>query len=133
MATAQYETRTRTVEETVVVLTLTEFEADELRRVVGAADGTHTMVRIFGALEKPTPPAAPEPSADTFEYEGVTYELGAVYRDREGDHFKFEMPLSADGTPGGRSRYIDGSGFGGPHWTLAEVAGAYGPLTKVTP
>ncbi|MFF1417593.1 phiSA1p31-related protein [Streptomyces sp. NPDC058280] len=104
MATAQYETRTR------------------------------TMVRIFGALEKPAPPAAPSPETlvDTFTYGGIAYEMGALYRDQDGDCFKFETPLSAeDDTPRGRIRNRDG-GFGGLAWTLAAVAGTFGPLTKVT-
>ncbi|MFJ5103210.1 phiSA1p31-related protein [Streptomyces sp. NPDC088554] len=139
MATAQYDTRTRTAEETVVVLTLTEDEADELRHVVGAADGTRTMVHIFGALGKPAQPASLEAAGEktytptVFTYGGVTYEMGAVYRDKEGDHFKFETPLSlTDNTPRGRIGNREGSSFGGPRWTLAEVASDFGPLTKVT-
>ncbi|MFE7398006.1 phiSA1p31-related protein [Streptomyces sp. NPDC057557] len=133
MAHAQYETRTRTVEEVVVVLTLTEDEADELHTVVGAADGTRAMVRILRALEKPGAPEV-ETWADTFEYSGVTYEYGALYRDIEDDFFEIRRVIDADdGTPVGRYRYLKPTADPGDWtWTLAEVVGSHGPLTKVT-
>ncbi|MFB7012929.1 MULTISPECIES: phiSA1p31-related protein [unclassified Streptomyces] len=140
MAEAQYETRTRTVEEKFVTLTLTEDEADELRQVAGVSSG-YAMARVYRALTQPTAPE-PEPSADTFSYQGTTYEMGAIYRDVEGDHFDFKAELSAfdtpdcnaDGTPIGRYRgqYADGKPNGW-NWSLREVVENHGPLTKVTP
>ncbi|MFD5198838.1 phiSA1p31-related protein [Streptomyces sp. NPDC058375] len=127
MAAAQYETRTRTVEETVVVLTLTEDEAEELRTIVGHADGTRTTVRIYQALEKIEAPK-PAPAADTFEYDGVTYDLNAKYKDRDGDVWSFTGRLSDDGIP--RVTY---TGYADNIDTIAEIADNYGPLTKVTP
>ncbi|MFD4699802.1 hypothetical protein [Streptomyces niveus] len=134
MATAQYETRSRTVEETVIVLTLTEDEADELRAVIGASDGTRAMLRILRAMQAPEAPEAETP-ADTFEHEGVAYLLGgALYRDNEGDHVEFHPSgLAADGTPKARYRY------GGPDceaydwtWSIGQAVREFGPLTKVT-
>lgn len=86
MAEAQYETRTRTVEEKVVILTLTEAEASELRKTVMYSDATEASRDIFDALSSPT---TLEPSADTFEYEGATYDLNGVYRDCDGDTWHF--------------------------------------------
>ncbi|WP_405927880.1 phiSA1p31-related protein [Streptomyces griseus] len=69
--------------------------------------------------------------ADGFEYEGIFYEYGALYRDRDGDLFRFRSMLSDDGTPQGQAAYgaEDGEG-GGWHWSLAEVLRDYAPLTK---
>ncbi|MFE6493381.1 phiSA1p31-related protein [Streptomyces sp. NPDC057748] len=141
MAEAQYETRTRTVEETVVVLTLTEEEADELRQVAGMSSG-YAMARVYRALTQPAAPEGATTAAETFEYKGITYEIGAIYRDAEGDHFDFRAELSAfdtpdcnaDGTPIGRNRgqYADGKPNGW-NWSLREVVENHGPLTKVTP
>ncbi|MFE5828703.1 phiSA1p31-related protein [Streptomyces sp. NPDC056508] len=132
MAHAQYETRTRTVEETVVVLTMSEDEADELRRIVNDNGDSPALYRVHAALQKPEPPKAEAPSTNTFELDGVTYEIGVVYRDAEGDCFRFDAEISPDGSPYGRlgSRLSDT--FGSQCWTLREVAGGYGPLTKVT-
>ncbi|MYW28341.1 phiSA1p31-related protein [Streptomyces sp. SID2119] len=130
MATAQYGTRTRTVEETVVVLTLTEDEADALEALVLGESGA-VMERIYRALRQTEPPA---PAADTFEYDGVTYELGATYRDRVGDKFTFEAGTAGpDRTPRGRFWDSDQGKFGDLTWTLREVVSSWAPLTKVTP
>ncbi|CAM5405178.1 hypothetical protein SMICM304S_03452 [Streptomyces microflavus] len=60
MASAQYETRTETVEKTVVVLTLTEGEADALRDIVGASDGTpDDGPHLRGAVKSDIARAAP--------------------------------------------------------------------------
>lgn len=128
MATAQYETRTRTVEETVVVLTLTEDEADELRKVVGAADGTRTMVCILRAIGAPGVPN-PETSADTYQYNGMTYDLTERYRDCEGDEWSFTGRRSAEGVP--HVTMYEGSDNTAD--TIVSIARGYGPLTKVTP
>ncbi|CAM5409537.1 putative protein OS=Streptomyces microflavus OX=1919 GN=Smic_80850 PE=4 SV=1 [Streptomyces microflavus] len=128
MASAQYETRTETVEKTVVVLTLTEGEADALRDMVGASDGTRTMARIYEALSNPTSPAQPAPAAETFEYDGVTYDLNAKYRDRDGDVWSFTGKLSGSGVP-----RVTHTGYADNYDTIAEIADNYGPLTKVTP
>lgn len=130
MATAQYETRTRTTEETVVVLTLTEDEADALREVVGASDGTRTMVRIFDALDRPTPPEKPASAADTFEYDGVTYDLNAQYVDKDGDIWSFRRRENGD-TEGHLQTWA--ATHWDPYFGLPYVARTYAPLTKVTP
>ncbi|MFC8583196.1 phiSA1p31-related protein [Streptomyces sp. NPDC057217] len=123
MAHAQYETRTRTVEETVVVLELTEDEADELRDVLGESDGTPTRVRILAALQKPEPSKAEEP-ASTFEYGGVVYDLTATYRDDEGDAWRFTGETHSDGSP---KLHCAGS----YRTEIGDVLAAFGPLTKV--
>ncbi|MFB7823838.1 phiSA1p31-related protein [Streptomyces hydrogenans] len=125
MARAQYETRTETVEKTVVVLELSEDEADDLRDLVAAADGTRRMVSIFNALQKPEAPRAEE-SADTFEYDGVRYDLRVPYRDRDGDVWYFAR--FGDGVRAGIGRTPRNADDGDPFRTAA----GYGPLTKVT-
>ncbi|MEV7855144.1 phiSA1p31-related protein [Streptomyces sp. NPDC088183] len=132
MAQAQYETRTRTVEETFVVLTLTEDEADELREVLGC-HAVDALYRIYSALSKPVAPE-PETSAYIFEHQGVAYEYGAMYRDTEGDHFEFDSVVSTDGTNTPRGRLVSrfGDAAGEWNWSLGEVVHGYGPLTKVT-
>ncbi|MEV7250251.1 phiSA1p31-related protein [Streptomyces cyaneofuscatus] len=128
MATAQYETRTRTVEETVVVLTLTEDEAKELREHIERVAVSGVVYRVYEALIKSTPPAQqPAPAADTFEYDGVTYELNATYVDRDGDKWHFAR--------------IDGEVIGGGDHKPEDIDDGcsldfimdYRPLTKVTP
>jgi hypothetical protein len=116
MATAQYETRSRTVTETAVVLVLTEDEADDLRGLVGAADATPNRVAILRALTEPSG------STDTFDYRGVTYEMGATYQDDTGDDWKFRH------TPGGLPVSTAGSWSEGRD--LAYVVSEYGPLRK---
>lgn len=134
MATAQYDTRTRTVEETVVVLTLTEDEAVELRQHIEKVPVSGVVYRVYEALIKPTPPEQPAPAADTFEYDGVTYELGATYRDRTGDFFKIESDIHPmDGTPRARLWDPDAEEFGSLNWTLASVVSSWSPLTKANP
>ncbi|MGW6638499.1 phiSA1p31-related protein [Streptomyces cyaneofuscatus] len=124
MAEAQYETRTRTVEETVVVLTLTEGEADELRTLIGQSSATPDRVALLNALTRPSQPA---PAAETFEYDGVTYELGATYRDRDGDKWHFAR---FDDEVVGNTYEVPNSLADGS--SLAFVM-SYGPLTKITP
>ncbi|MFI9123845.1 phiSA1p31-related protein [Streptomyces bikiniensis] len=130
MAHAQYATRTRTVEETVVVLELTEDEADELRDALGESDGTPTRVRILAALQKPEPPKAEEP-ANTFEYDGAVYDLDAKYEDRDGDRWSFS-PVQLDATGVPRGRYRDRAEYE-EVYNLAKVVDDFGPLIKVTP
>ncbi|KDQ65723.1 phiSA1p31-related protein [Streptomyces sp. NTK 937] len=124
MATAQYETRTRTIEETVVVLTLTEDEADELRQHIEKTSVSGTVYRVYEALAKPAA-EQPAPAADTFEYDGVTYDLGATYTDRDNDTWYFAR---IDGE-------VIGDGYHKPEdiddgCTLDYVM-SYRPLTKV--
>ncbi|MFE5093256.1 phiSA1p31-related protein [Streptomyces sp. NPDC056638] len=137
MAHAQYETRTRTVEETVVVLTLTEDEAEELAgRLLYDADDSERMREVVAALRTPAAPeTAPDQAGDTFDHNGITYEYGVLYRDPEGDYFEMRRETDAgDGTPVGRYRYLKPTAEPGEwSWTLAEVVGTHGPLTKVTP
>ncbi|WP_069752929.1 phiSA1p31-related protein [Streptomyces sp. EN16] len=70
--------------------------------------------------------------ANGFEYEGAVYEYGALYRDREGDLFRFRSTLSDDGTetPQGQTYGADDDEGGAWHWSLAEVLRDYAPLTK---
>ncbi|MEV7425191.1 phiSA1p31-related protein [Streptomyces sp. NPDC091212] len=127
MAEAQYETRTRTVEETVIVLTLTEDEADALKEELILISGSEVVRRMLGALRRPAA-EQPAPSADTFEHDGVTCDLNARYRDRDGDVWRFER--RPDGSVRG-SWY--GTDIGDYHSLLSDVATECGPLTKVTP
>ncbi|WP_406324054.1 phiSA1p31-related protein [Streptomyces niveus] len=130
MATAQYETRSRTVEETVVVLTLTEDEADELREIVGNADGSLALERVYRALASPAAPEADaEASTDTYEYDGVTYDLSARYRDCEGDEWTFTGQRNIVGHP--CVTMYEGSDNTAD--TIVSIARGYGPLTEVTP
>ncbi|WP_369147084.1 phiSA1p31-related protein [Streptomyces sp. R44] len=122
MAHAQYETRTRTVEETVVVLEISENDADELRAIVGAADGTRAMVRVFQALEAIGAPMKSETYAT-----GSTYELNAKYRDRSGDVWEFTGKRSQSGEP-----YVTYTGFMDNEDTISEIEREWGPLVKVT-
>ncbi|MFD3952220.1 phiSA1p31-related protein [Streptomyces albidoflavus] len=131
MAKARYETASRTVEETSVVLTLTEEEAKELRRIVGEAESTPAGLSILSALTFAThaelPTAQP---VDGFEYAGAMYEYGVVYEDQCGDRFEFDAKKADDGTPRGRFVRSGGrrSGWG---WSLAEVVDECGPLRRI--
>lgn len=127
MAHAQYETRTKTVEETVVVLRLTEDEADTLRSILDGYSGPNS-VSIRSALAKPTAPMEAATSGDTFEYAGVTYDLGAAYRDQEDDCWTFTGRCS----PGGSPYVTMYAGSDNRFDTLSRIVHAYGPLTKVT-
>ncbi|MFJ6237974.1 phiSA1p31-related protein [Streptomyces griseus] len=130
MATAQYDTRTRTVEETVVVLTLTEDEADALREVIGAADGTRTMVRIFDVLDRPAPPEQPALAAETYTSPaGIIYDLSATYRDRSGDVWEFTGKRSAHSC----KPFVTYTGYMDNDDTVDDIEAEWGPLTKVTP
>jgi hypothetical protein len=63
--------------------------------------------------------------ADTYTHNGVDYDLSAKYRDTDGDVWKFERV--GDEVRGNyRDRAVE-------EWddTLADVARAYGPLTRV--
>jgi hypothetical protein len=71
----------------------------------------------------------------TYTHAGVTYDLTARYRDRDGDTFELSTEQrstdatedgNADGTPLGR--YSDSRYWA---WSLAEVARCYGPLTRI--
>ncbi|MYY03090.1 MULTISPECIES: phiSA1p31-related protein [unclassified Streptomyces] len=125
MAEAQYETRTRTVEETFVVLRLTEDEAEELagRLLYDAAD-SDCMQRLLEALRHPVSPAPP---ADTFEYGGVMYDLSAKYRDTEADVWSFTGRRDPEGIP-----YVTMyEGSNNTADTIVSVNRGWGPLTKV--
>jgi hypothetical protein len=66
-----------------------------------------------------------EASADTYEYGGVTYDLSAKYRDRDGDVWEFarfggEVVAAIGRKPVDK---YDGDAF--------SVAAGYGPLTRV--
>jgi hypothetical protein len=72
-----------------------------------------------GAVERVT-------DEDTHAHNGVTYDLSAKYRDRDGDVWRFQR--MSDGA-------VHGRWTAGPievhHSTLAEVADECGPLTRV--
>ncbi|EHM24253.1 hypothetical protein SPW_7347 [Streptomyces sp. W007] len=130
MAEAQYETRTRTIEETVVVLTLTEDEAAWLRSSMDDYNGPNST-SIRNALMAPSP-EQPAPAAETFEYDGVTYDLTKTYTDRDDDDWNFSPNLrGSDGSPLGRFRHR--RDYEGDGYTLAYVVEQFGPLTKVAP
>jgi hypothetical protein len=121
MANAHYETATRTVEETFVVLKLTEEEADALREIVGASDGTRVSVRILKALQE-----IGHGAADTYTVDGKTYDLSARYRDRDSDVWEFTGRRSPDGVP-----RVTSTGSPDNPDTITEIEADYGPLTKV--
>ncbi|MFD4234268.1 phiSA1p31-related protein [Streptomyces sp. NPDC058542] len=127
MATAQYETRTRTVEETVVILTLTEDEARALREVIGEATVSGMVYRVYEALSKPTSPEQPAPAAETFEYDGVTYDLGVRYTDKDNDPWYF-VQFGNDVVGGGSAEIRDVD-----DGCSLDYVMSYRPLTKVTP
>ncbi|MFD3361588.1 phiSA1p31-related protein [Streptomyces albidoflavus] len=139
MAEARYETTSRTVEETSVVLTLTEEETKELRRIVGESESTPAGLSILSALTHATHAELPsrQPS-DGFEYEGGLYEYGVVYEDKSGDRFEFDAKKADDGTPRGRLVYYGGydecggyDDYGRWNWSLAEAVDDYGPLRRI--
>ncbi|WP_186783692.1 phiSA1p31-related protein [Streptomyces sp. CBG33] len=129
MAEARYETTSRTVEETSVVLTLTEEEAKELRRIVGEAESTPAGLSILSALTFATHGEPTAQPVDGFEYAGAMYEYGVVYEDQRGDSFEFDAEKTDDGTPRGRLVYSRGPGAW--VWSLAEAVDGYGPLHRI--
>ncbi|MFJ6720525.1 phiSA1p31-related protein [Streptomyces sp. NPDC091259] len=68
---------------------------------------------------------APKPVGPTYELDGVTYDLGARYRDKDGDVWRFEV---INGEPRGG---MNGKDIYGYSETLAEVQQDYGPLIKL--
>ncbi|MFI2213003.1 phiSA1p31-related protein [Streptomyces sp. NPDC020141] len=79
-------------------------------------------------------------TAETFEFRGVEYEIGARYCDSDGDVFVFKSELSGphtrdgnnDRTPlGSEFRYLTEDCDEQWIWSLGEVVRMYGPLTKV--
>ncbi|MEU8840267.1 phiSA1p31-related protein [Streptomyces roseus] len=69
---------------------------------------------------------AVEPTTDTYEHDGVTYDLSAKYRDKDGDVWRFECLAdgSVRGTMGDAPiRAYDDS--------LRVVVEEFGPLTKI--
>ncbi|WP_369147082.1 phiSA1p31-related protein [Streptomyces sp. R44] len=70
-----------------------------------------------------------EAPADTFEYNGVTYDLTATYRDKDGDEWTFKGGTRAsDGTPDGA---MNGYAGGTYSYTLGYAARHYAPLTRI--
>ncbi|MFD6363483.1 phiSA1p31-related protein [Streptomyces roseolus] len=123
MAHAQYETRTETVETTVVVLELSEDEADELRRLVNDNGDSPELYRVHEALRKPE---APQPT-NTYTVDGITYDLDAKYRDREDEVWEFTGRTAQNGEP-----YVTFMGNVDNIDTISEIEESWGPLTKVT-
>ncbi|CAM5405231.1 Lipoprotein OS=Streptomyces microflavus OX=1919 GN=Smic_80860 PE=4 SV=1 [Streptomyces microflavus] len=66
-----------------------------------------------------------ETSADTFEYDGVTYEYGVRYTDNDGDPWTFKRS-----TVHGQPVSDNGPYFIGD--SIASAVRDYGPLTKHT-
>lgn len=64
---------------------------------------------------------------DTETVDGVTYILGAVYRDCNGDFWEFTR--RHDGRVPGH--WYDNNGDGGYSWSLAAAVSEFGPLTRV--
>jgi hypothetical protein len=65
------------------------------------------------------------PAADTYEYNGVTYDLSAKYRDKDGDVWRFTRF-------GDRVTGAMGGAPASPEYrTLRSTVDAYGPLTRV--
>ncbi|MEW1551394.1 phiSA1p31-related protein [Streptomyces tsukubensis] len=114
----------------VVVLTLTEDEAGELRALVGASDATPARVRIVTALNGVRKPQADESAspADTVEYDGRTYDLTARYKDSDGDVWRFRRRLGG-GTEGHLARWRADTWDGAS--SLEFVVQTFGPLTRV--
>ncbi|GGY88867.1 hypothetical protein CP967_31310 [Streptomyces nitrosporeus] len=129
MATAQYDTRTRTLEETVIVLTLTQDEADELREVLASDASTRATVCILDALTRPTQPEQSAPAADTYtSAAGITYDLSASYRDRGGDVWEFTGKRTVhSGRP-----FVTYTGYMDNDDTVDDIEANWGPLVKVT-
>lgn len=102
--------------------TFRSYEGDlhPYRVELGGVEGDVYAAEVTPVVDKP---------ADGFEYEGVFYEYGALYQDREGDLFKFRSRRSDDGTdtPEGR---IDFAAPDDWNWSLAEVVRNYGPIVK---
>ncbi|MER6485706.1 phiSA1p31-related protein [Streptomyces virginiae] len=122
MASAQYETATRTVEETLVVLKLTEDEADALREIVGASDGTRLHVGILKALEQ-----IGHGADGTYTPTVKAYDLSAAYRDRSGDVWTFTGRRAPDGEP-----YVTYTDTASNTDRITDIEREWGPLTKVT-
>ncbi|KPC89913.1 hypothetical protein ADL27_38530 [Streptomyces sp. NRRL F-6602] len=126
MASATYETTTRTIEETTVVLRLTEGEASSLKGVLDALDYTGTLTSLRDALTNPRPTVAATAS-DTVEYDGKTYELSAKYRDVDGDTWEFRRDAE-DGQVEGR---LVGQHYWYPHNTPGHIENDFGPLDRL--
>lgn len=72
----------------------------------------------------------PVTDEDTYEYDGVIYDLTAKYRDRDGDVWKFNSATRGeDDTPAGSMNGYAGDDYS---YTLGYAAKNYGPLTRVT-
>lgn len=71
------------------------------------------------AVEKVT-----EPAANTYTHDGMTYDLDAQYRDKDGDVWFFDGQTHRDGSP---VIACDGCGFD----SIDEAVCYYGPLTKI--
>ncbi|MEU1074329.1 MULTISPECIES: phiSA1p31-related protein [unclassified Streptomyces] len=123
MATAQYETRSRTVEETVVVLTVSEDEADELRKLIDDTRWGHGLHNVREALNVPKPPALGTMYADG---RGNAYDLMEAYRDTNGDVWSFTGRCDSAGVP-----RVTMSGNLGNTDTITEIEADWGPLRKV--
>ncbi|MGW1828860.1 phiSA1p31-related protein [Streptomyces tubercidicus] len=108
-----------------MVGTIYNVDEDELPYGVrfDGGQGAPTLTWYVTKVEK-----LPAPSADTFTHDGVTYDLAADYRDRDGDIWSFaRVGDEVRGDFGyNRRDYIDADSQ-----TLASAVRMYGPLTKI--
>jgi hypothetical protein len=67
---------------------------------------------------------------NTYTHDGVTYDLSAKYRDKDGDEWTFtDRGFGPDGTPNGA---MNGYAGGNYSYTLGYAAQKYGPLARIT-
>lgn len=126
MAHAQRETRTRTVEETVVVLTISEDEADSLRLLIDRHDTRGALSETRAALESP---GTTDPGT-TAIHNAVTYDLRAQYRDTDGDVWVLRRSPSDPRVI--QAQIVPAFDDDWDVYTLQRVADQYGPLVQVS-
>ncbi|MEV6684423.1 phiSA1p31-related protein [Streptomyces sp. NPDC051130] len=99
------------------------FTAHDTWYVVEDASGKH---HPYGDSSITLVSRAPQDPSDTYAHDGVTYDLTAKYRDKDGDIWEFSSGSRADdGSPSGVMN--DGE----VRESLARVVLDYRPLTKI--
>jgi len=129
MAEAIKTTREITTTEDVYTLTLSAEEHAWLvsltgKQLYGAGDGANG--RVYDALMAPTAQAD-----DTYEYEGVTYDLKAKYRDPSGDMWAFTGAYDGSGMPLFSCTEPD-VGDAYQNWTLPVLVSHYNYGSRLT-
>jgi hypothetical protein len=101
---------------------------DDLPYVVRFGDGTGGHGTPNGKwCVKAVEPVTDE---DTYEHDGVIYDLSAKYTDKDGDDWTFGgRGIGPDDTPNGAMNDCAGGGYS---YTLGYAHRHYGPLTRVT-